>query len=303
MADDIEKDVRATYRYLRGTIVALLLMLVVSVVLQSADSGCVLGSISSYYFTPVRAVFVGSLFALGAALIAYQGNTSEEDVLLNFSGLMAFVVALVPTVPDTHCESGGPDVAAAGFAMSDQEIANAVTNNIRSLIVVTVLAVVVVMIMRKRANSKAGILEVVFGRFADAASRRWTITITVVCGAVVAIELALFLALRDRFISISHGVAASTMVLGVIAVMLLNLRRVHQRYPAGTEMAYKRWYWILVVLLGLALGGATAAAWTFDQLDHLILIAELIVIGDFIAYWTVQTAEFNDSKKNVALAA
>ena len=48
----------------------------------------------------MRGAFVFSLAALGACLIAYKGNDAVEDVLLNFAGFMAFVVALVPTTVD-----------------------------------------------------------------------------------------------------------------------------------------------------------------------------------------------------------
>ena len=106
MAPGRTRDVVFTYRYLRGAMIALLLMLLLSVGYQwwwETDHSCWLGSISAYYYTPARTVFVGSLCALGASLIAYKGHSPEEDVLLNFSGFMAFVVAMVPTVPDGRC--------------------------------------------------------------------------------------------------------------------------------------------------------------------------------------------------------
>lgn len=293
MADDLGGDVEATYRYLRGAIVLLLVMLLVSVVVQTVVSGCLLGSISSYYFTPVRAVFIGSLFALGAALVAYQGSTPEEDTLLNFSGLMAFVVAMVPTVPDSGCPSEELESAPPGFAMTDAEIAKAVTNNIWSLILVTVFAVATVLIIRTRTYPGVGIVRVLFAHIEDGGARHRTIWITSVCGLIVAGELVAFLALPDDFIRFSHGLAASTMVLGVIAVMLLNLKSVGTRHSANGLAAYKRWYRSLAIVLAGALAGATAASWLLDRLDHLILFAEVIVLLDFVAYWSVQTVEFS----------
>jgi hypothetical protein len=38
--------------------------------------------------------------------------------------------------------------------------------------------------------------------------------VSVACGVVLVVELTLFLALRERFIAVSHGVAAVTMVAG-----------------------------------------------------------------------------------------
>ena len=136
------RDVVYTYRYLRAAMVVLLFMMLFAVSYEWfwhwRDTGqfCFLGSISAYYYTPVRTVFVGSLCALGAVLIAYKGHSPAEDVLLNFSGFMAFVVAMVPTVPDGLC---GP----SGFALSSTEIAMSVRNNIWTLIVAAVISAVV----------------------------------------------------------------------------------------------------------------------------------------------------------------
>src|SRR6478752_5187295 len=95
------RDVVLTYRYLRGAMISMLLMLLLSVGYQwwwETGGSCWLGSISAYYYTPARTVFVGSLCALGACLIAYKGHSPEEDVLLNFSGFMAIVVAVVAVI-------------------------------------------------------------------------------------------------------------------------------------------------------------------------------------------------------------
>lgn len=55
-------------------------------------------SISAYYYTPARGVFVGVVASIGVALLAYRGYTRGENLLLNAAGVLAIVVALVPTV-------------------------------------------------------------------------------------------------------------------------------------------------------------------------------------------------------------
>lgn len=67
-------------------------------------------SISSYYHTPMRDIFVGSLIAIGAFLWFYQGITEEENFALNCAGILAIVVALSPTgfvekVGQVKCET------------------------------------------------------------------------------------------------------------------------------------------------------------------------------------------------------
>jgi hypothetical protein len=53
-------------------------------------------SMSAYYGTPMRNVFVGLLFVVGAFLYLYKGFSNRENVALNCAGLSAGVVALVP---------------------------------------------------------------------------------------------------------------------------------------------------------------------------------------------------------------
>lgn len=92
---------RKTYRYLRVAIVSMVVTLLVCTVLQSVDAGSWLGSLSAYYFTPVHAIFIGSLIMIGICLIAIRGQTNPEDITLNIAGLCAPIVALVPTaMPD-----------------------------------------------------------------------------------------------------------------------------------------------------------------------------------------------------------
>jgi hypothetical protein len=65
------------------------------------------GSISAYYHTPMRNVFVGSLFAIGAFLYLYKGVTTRENIVLNFAGVFAVLVALLPpgAPPNLECET------------------------------------------------------------------------------------------------------------------------------------------------------------------------------------------------------
>ncbi len=55
------------------------------------------GSISAYYHTPIRNVFVGILFAIGTSLYLYKGYSTVEDFVLDGAGILAVCVALLPT--------------------------------------------------------------------------------------------------------------------------------------------------------------------------------------------------------------
>ena len=65
------------------------------------------GSISAYYHTPMRDVFVGSLCAIGVFLYFYKGVTKDENIALNFAGIFAVLIALLPTSApsDLQCET------------------------------------------------------------------------------------------------------------------------------------------------------------------------------------------------------
>lgn len=261
-------DLIYTYRYLRGGMVALLLMLVFSVGYQIVVAGgCTLGSISAYYFTPARAIFVGALCALGALLIVHKARSQEEDVLLDFSGVMAFVVAMVPTVPDRGC-TGSSSLPAA-------DVANAVRNNIWALVVIIAAAVVARAVINRRTGQLG--MPSAGGRI-----------VALVCGLILVGELAFFLLKRDSFIALSHGIAAVTMVGGIIAVMVLNA--VSQ--PADERgRRFRKVYYAIAVALGVSLAAAVALHLWLPGFRHFILVAELIVIALFIAFWVTQTIE------------
>ena len=56
-------------------------------------------SISSYYYTDMRDVFVGSLCAIGIFLFSYRGYERSDDIAGNLGGVFAIGVALFPTAP------------------------------------------------------------------------------------------------------------------------------------------------------------------------------------------------------------
>jgi hypothetical protein len=56
-------------------------------------------SISAYYYTPMRNVFVGTLFAIGVFMLSYHGFDRRDDVAGDVACLFAVGVALFPTTP------------------------------------------------------------------------------------------------------------------------------------------------------------------------------------------------------------
>jgi hypothetical protein len=89
----------STYHSLRVAILALGLLLPPALWVGGLrrDGIHLQDSMSAYYYTGMRDVFVGSLWAVGVALIAYKGFSNVENRVLSVGGVLAVGVALFPT--------------------------------------------------------------------------------------------------------------------------------------------------------------------------------------------------------------
>lgn len=89
-----------SYLFLRRAIgvigMALPFALVLGVLITSGE---VLSSISGYYYSDLRNVFVGCMCAVGVFLIFYRGAAFIDDVASFVAGVAAVGVALFPTRP------------------------------------------------------------------------------------------------------------------------------------------------------------------------------------------------------------
>ncbi|GAB4530975.1 MAG: DUF998 domain-containing protein [Anaerolineales bacterium] len=104
MSRNLEKERQMVYSYMTlrkaigilgiamPFIVALGAMLIFHTGLQS--------SISGYYHTGMRDVFVGILFSLGVFLLSYRGYGREDDLAGNLACIFAIGIALFPTTPE-----------------------------------------------------------------------------------------------------------------------------------------------------------------------------------------------------------
>jgi hypothetical protein len=84
-----------------GTLLPVILLVANPIALRIEHSSCgwLPGSVSGYYYSPVRNVFVGALCALGLFLIAYVGDDLGDRVITDLAGMFALGVALFPTTP------------------------------------------------------------------------------------------------------------------------------------------------------------------------------------------------------------
>ncbi len=265
-----------TYRYLRLAMIGLVIMLGAAVTLEWWATGqrCLQASLSAYFYTPAQGVFVGSIVAVGACLIVIKGTTEWEDIGLNLAGMMAPVVAFVPTPAPGRCRS---------VAVPTSDTAANVANNVGALLILGVLAMLATLIVARR-DRRAG---------------AWTGVST--AGAVIALVLLGIAGIgyvfaRDRFLGSAHLVAALVLFLCMVAVVALNATRFGQAHAQGVRAQpadFANRYAVVAVLMVVTLGGMLL----WRQLvgwDHAVLWIEATIIGLFAVFWGIQTHELWD---------
>jgi hypothetical protein len=132
---------RITYRYLRWLMVLLPAVLFVVTVAYAAIQQDLETSISAYYGTPVRDVFVGVMIATAVCMVAYQGSSLLEDYTLNGAGFYAVFVAFIPTNLDEILQSLRENPAPGGATVCDYIMAMRI-----AILVVVVLCIGLVVI-------------------------------------------------------------------------------------------------------------------------------------------------------------
>jgi len=267
-------SVLSTYRYLRVAMVLLVLLLSAAVVLQifGADPDCWQRSVSAYYYTPARAVFVASLCAIGACLVVYRGNTDAEDVALNASGLLAFVVAFVPTQVDDTCPASNVPTPA--------ELDAAVTNNVWALIVGGAALTAVSWFLRVRTapDERGGSLSV------------WPLVASSV--GVVVLPFV-FVRWHDAVRDHGHDVAAIALFAGIVVVVAMNALGLAAQSDGGTPVARRvanRYTVVGVAMVGTFVG-VLVAHWAVPSFLQWLFWLEALLIAEFAAYWVLQTVE------------
>lgn len=267
---------QATYRYLRLAIILLTLLLGVGVGMQIAsDGGAVLMSVSAYYFTGARDVFVASLCAIGACLIIHRGRSDTEDALLNLSGYLAFVVAFVPTTPAQAVYDPGAQVAQVPIA---PDVGASITQNTWAALAVGLVAFVLEMVLMPQRERRRHTRQGAVVRLA---------------GAVGYLVLAgVFIFAREPFFTYGHTIAAVLLFAGILGVVGVNAMAL-SRYRAECRMSRRRqwanWYtggFVLMLATVAVVAGPVRAL-----VPHWIFVLEAALIVQFLAFWVTQTVE------------
>jgi len=284
----VSTSLQRTYRNLRIGIAATVVLILVSVAVTATRIG-LLPSISAYYYTPARNVFVGSLVAAAIAIIALSGRGLQRTVL-DAAGLFAPLVALVPTplrpgsVPGyaDGCPTGRSCVPAAAVADIDAGVATYLVVGFATLVTAVVMS----------AASRERTLVAELPRLALAAA--------VLVGVALSWTLA-----RDAFLAGAHLVAAVTFF-GLIAVVAVaNAFGIPDTEPpppwrsAAYAIIAVAMAVDLAVIVGVVLAGETVGG-AFPP----VLVGELVALLVFLAFWVLQSLEkWSDDDPSVVAAA
>lgn len=98
-ASELQDHMAGTYFGLRWGMVAIAFAFPIVIAAGGYfvfNSG-LLGSLSAYYYTGMRDLFVGLLVAIGVCLYLYQGFSKSENRALNLAGIFVVGVAMIPT--------------------------------------------------------------------------------------------------------------------------------------------------------------------------------------------------------------
>lgn len=272
-------SLQRTYRYLRMGIGGTVLLIFVSVAVAMTQVG-VLSSVSAYFYTPARTVFVGALIAASLGLLAISG-TGVERALLDVAGLLAPLVALVPTplvpgsVPGITIECGSADSCVPSAYHLD------VFNGITTYLLVSVVIIVAAFFIFKGRN-----LEFLAVRS----------SLLGASGLLLVVALSWAFA-RDVFIQYAHVSAAILFFLAIGSVAVA--KAFEQHHGARPTRLYQRLYWIIAI--GFLFDAAVAVAviyggWLESFAVPPVLICELLALALFLLYWTLQSFPRWDSK-------
>ncbi|HYN31463.1 MAG TPA: hypothetical protein VES40_02460 [Ilumatobacteraceae bacterium] len=266
-----------TYRYLRISMVVAVLLLAVSIAIERAQVDCWQTSVSAYYYTPVKAIFVGVLMAIGLCLIVIKGSTSWEDAALNAAGMLAPIVAVVPTSDVGTCWSQTPSPLPVNDdgQLAEWVVAN-IDNNIMALIVTGIIGLIVAAVIATiatrnvKAIAQVGPVQMRLGLLGAMAF--------LVGGAVV-------FAFWDDFDTRAHGFAAVAMFLFLAIAVGINAWQ-HRR-----DAAPRIYFWLYASIAFLMIAAGVVMFPLGSSWDHMVLVLEATEITLFAVFWLVQTKE------------
>jgi hypothetical protein len=280
------EDAIWTYRYLRIAMVGAVVLLAASIGIERSKVDCWQTSISAYYYTPVRAIFVGTLIAVALALIAYKGRGTWEDLSLNLAGMLAPVVAVAPTTDVGRCWSLPPiplPVKDDG-SLADWVVAN-IDNNIYALLIAGLLglAISAIIAMINRVSNRSN------QRVIARPQVEGTTLIGLALTALALLSSWWLIQNWDDFDTEAHGYAAVLTFVFLIGAIVANVTENWRK--RRKDRRHEVWSWVYMVVAALMVLGGILIWLTRIFDEHTVFALEAYEITFFALYWIAQTAE------------
>lgn len=288
-----EGQVRETYRYLRIGLIGASMLLLAAIGVERVMVDCWQGSISSYYYTPARGVFVGALVAVGLSLIVIKGR-GWEDFFLNMAGMLAPVVAFVPTTNVGECWSIEPipspltEGSGTGDPVLAEWVLANIENNMAALILAGVLGVLLALLLLWRTEG-----EFLWPFGLGTSDQAKLLGILLVTAIILGTAAAMVY--WDDFETAAHNIAAVGMFGFLAAASVRNAWR-------SQSPIYQVVYTSVATLMVASAGIIWWLASVNPDWDHAILVLEIIQIGLFSAYWIAQTGQHWQEKLETSAA-
>lgn len=278
-----------TYTALRVGSIGVIATLAIAIWLDRAGSPthCLQGSISAYYYTDVRSVFVGTLLVLGFTMIVLWGKTPTENGFLNLAGMLAPIVAFAPSQDANRCnvkDVTGEQVKRTQDVLDAQ--LPAIQNNMRAYFIIVALALAAVLVM--------GIISVVTdndGIVGDPVAYwgGWALGLALFVLGVVKYQDEAW------FSAHAHGYAANTMF-AFIGIVVINIGL--QKWqgtvePGGPQPVWAVVYWAIAALMivGAILFIGPMGWLPADVKTHHVFVLEAWEIILLAIFWSLQTAD------------
>ncbi len=266
-----------TYRYLRISMVGAVGLLGVSILIERSQVDCWQTSVSAYYYTPVRAILVGVLLAIGLCLIVIKGSSAWEDATLNAAGMLSPVVAVVPTTDVGQCWSQSP-----GRLPVDDEgnlaawvVAN-IDNNITALLITGIVGLLVAGVIASIATSNVKAVAEV----GDVGMRLGLLAAMV----FLLVGAGLFV-WWDGFTTRAHAIAA------VLMFSFLALAVGGNAWDRRRDPAPRTYFWLYAAVAAAMVIAPAIMFPLGPRWDHMVLVLEATEIALFAVFWLVQTRE------------
>lgn len=263
-------SVQRTYRYLRIAISGTVVVIFVAVAVTIPVVG-VLPSLSHYYYSPARTIFVGAVITVSVCFFALSGR-GPERVLLDAAAMLAPLIAIVPTVISPRSVPG-VDVSCVGSCLPEAFDAD-VDSGVATYLIVGVLIVMLTVAL------------IVTGQV-DAGGAALSISIASAVLLIVGITWWLW---QPVFLQWGHFLTAIAFFgcIAAVAVVTAFWPTDRRKPPRWLQVAY------VVLAVALALDVLGLPVYGSERLGDVygVFVGEVGALLLFVAFWALQSIQY-----------